>query len=118
MREGHPLLWALDDEREDELLSITVPYFERETPSTWHEPETYAGESTLEHDTIHTWNHGLGEIFTALTNAGFAIDLFEEHRFLDWKALPHMIEVDGAWLLPEAQRDLVPLMYSLRASKR
>jgi len=28
-----------------------------------------------------------------------------------------MIEVDGAWLLPETQRDLVPLMYSLRATK-
>ena len=117
MREGHPLLWALDYEREDDLLSITEHYFERGTPSTWHESETYAGEGTLEHDTLHSWNHGLGEIFTALTNAGFVINPFEEHRFLDWQALPHMTEVDGAWILPENQRDLVPLMYSLRATK-
>jgi SAM-dependent methyltransferase len=117
MRERHPLTWALDYERDDDLISITEHYFERETPSTWHEPETYAGEGTLEHDTIHSWNHGLGEIFTALIKAGFVIDLFEEHRFLDWQALPRMVEVDGDWLLPENQRDLVPLMYSLRATR-
>jgi hypothetical protein len=110
-------MWALDYEREDDLISITEHYFERETPSTWHEAETYAGEGTLEHHTIHSWNHGLGEIFTALIKAGFVIDLFEEHRFLDWQALPHMVEVDGVWLLPKNQRDLVPLMYSLRATR-
>lgn len=44
MRERHPLMWALDYERDDDLISITVHYFERETPSTWHEPETYAGK--------------------------------------------------------------------------
>ena len=117
IREGHPVLWALDDERDDDLLSITEHYFERSTPSTWHEPDTYAGEGTLEHATIHSWNHSLAEIFTALTSAGFVVNLFEEHRFLEWQALPHMIEVDGVWVLPEAQRNLVPLMYSIRATK-
>jgi SAM-dependent methyltransferase len=117
IREGHPVLWALDYERDDDLLSITEHYFAQDKPSTWDEPETYAGEGTLEHTTTHSWNHGLAEIFTALTNAGFVIDLFEEHRFLDWQALPHMTEVDGLWLLPENQRDLVPLMYSLRATR-
>lgn len=117
IREGHPVLWALDYEREDDLLSITEHYFEQGRPSTWQDSETYAGEGTLEHVTTHSWNHGLGEIFTALTNSGFVIDIFEEHRFLEWQALPHMVEVDGVWVLPEAQRDLVPLMYSLRATK-
>jgi SAM-dependent methyltransferase len=117
IREGHPVLWALDDERDDGLLSITEHYFERSTPSTWHEPDTYAGEGTLEHATIHSWNHGLAEIFTALTSAGFVVNLFEEHCFLEWQAFSHMIEVDGVWVLPEAQRDLVPLMYSIRATK-
>jgi SAM-dependent methyltransferase len=117
MREAHPVVWALDWERDDEMIAITEHYFERDRPSTWHEPETYAGEGTLDHDTIHSWNHGLGEILTALMDSGFAIDLFEEHRFLDWKALPHMTEVDGLWVLPESQRDIVPLMYSLRATR-
>ncbi len=118
MREAHPLVWALDWERDDDLISVTEHYFERATPSTWHEPVTYAGEGTLEHDTIHSWNHGLAEIFMALMESGFHIDLFEEHQFLDWKALPHMTETDGLWRLPEAQRDLVPLMYSISATRK
>jgi hypothetical protein len=31
-REGHPMLWTLDDERDDDLLVVRYPYFEREQP--------------------------------------------------------------------------------------
>ena len=30
IREGHPMLWALDDPRPDGLLAVEYPYFERE----------------------------------------------------------------------------------------
>lgn len=117
MREGHPVLWALEWERADDLLVMNVPYFETPEPSTWDENTTYLGTGTLEHTTTHDWNHGLGEIITALIGAGFRIDLFEEHRFLEWKALDHMIERDGRWYLPDRQKHLAPLMYSLRATR-
>ena len=123
MREGHPILWAADWEAEtqdgstDESIRITYPYFETEAPNTFDEPETYLGTGTLEHSVHHDWNHGLGEIFTALLGAGFRIDAFEEHRFLEWKALPQMEERDGVWVLPDHQRDLLPLMYSLQATR-
>lgn len=32
IREGHPMLWALDDARDDGLLVVDYPYFEREEP--------------------------------------------------------------------------------------
>lgn len=117
MREGHPVLWSLDLERDDDLLSITEPYFERREPSTWDVPQTYSGSGTLKHPTSHSWNHGLGEILTALIGAGFRIDLFEEHRFLEWPALPHMIETEGRWVLPDDERGMVPLMYSISATR-
>jgi SAM-dependent methyltransferase len=120
IREAHPILWALNDERQDDMLVITEPYFETEEPGTWDESTSYTGPEILEHSVSHSWNHGLGEILAALTGAGFRIDLFEEHRFLDWKALPHMINPDGRadrWVLPPEQVDLVPLMYSVLASR-
>jgi SAM-dependent methyltransferase len=117
MREAHPIVWALDYERDDDLLVVTEPYFETDAPSTWDEDATYLGSGTLEHTTTHSWNHGVGEILSALIAAGFQIDLYEEHRFLEWLAVPHMIEVDGRFVLPEHQRDRVPLMYSIRATK-
>jgi len=46
------------------------------------------------------------------------IGLFEEHWTCGWQALPQMTRGDDGWYrLPEAQRDLLPLMYSLRAVK-
>ena len=63
-------------------------------------------------------------------DAGLRINFVHEHREVPWQALPTMEAVgsgtrgaDGAyqsnrtWRLPEAQRDLVPLMYSLLAIK-
>ena len=79
--------------------------------------ETYGGEGKLENSVSHEWNHGMGEIVTALIRHGFRIDLLDEHRELDWMALPHMVEEGNVWVLPHDQRDLVPLMYSLRATR-
>ncbi len=118
MREGHPILWAADWEPHDDgVIRITLPYFETEAPNTFDESETYLGSGTLEHSTHHDWNHGLGEILTALLDTGFRIDAFEEHRFLEWQALPQLQERDGVWVLPDDQQDLLPLMYSLRATR-
>ena len=67
---------------------------------------------------------------SALLEAGLRIEFVHEHREVPWQALPWMEPVgpgttgaDGRyqsnrmWRLPETQRDLVPLMYSLLATK-
>lgn len=121
MREGHPVAWSLRfplEDPEDETLIIETPYFEVAEPLAWDEESTYSGSGTIEHTRTYEWNHGIGEIITALLDAGLTIDLFEEHRFMDWQNQHHMTEGDdGRWRLPGHQRDLVPLMYSLRAGR-
>lgn len=121
VREGHPCLWSLRfpiEDPGDETLVLEYPYFESEHPTAWDTADSYVGSGTVAHTRTYEWNHGLGEIFAALTSQDLVVDLFEEHRWLDWKGQHHMIEVDGGrWVLPEHQRDLVPLMYSLRARK-
>jgi len=121
IREGHPVLWALRfpiDDPGDETLVVEYPYFEVSEPLAWDEEESYMGSAAIEHTRTYVWNHGLGEIVSALIAQGLVIELFEEHRFLDWQGQHHMVEgQDGRWYLPDHQRDLVPLMYSLRARK-
>jgi len=117
IREGHPMMWALDDERDDDLLVVEYPYFETREPSTFQDPVTYLGSGTLDHPTIHAWNHGLGEAVNALITAGLRIDLVEEHRFLEWQALPMMTENDGRYTMPDHLNDRVPLMFSILATK-
>ena len=35
LREGHPVMWALDHERDDDLLVPGFPYFEHDQPYIW-----------------------------------------------------------------------------------
>jgi SAM-dependent methyltransferase len=65
IREGHPMLWSLD-ERDDPALP-RYPYFETAEPLEWVETGTYVDtDTTISNSTTHSWNHSLGEIITAL----------------------------------------------------
>lgn len=72
LREGHPVLWALQDGRtDDKLLVIEYPYFETAEPLVFDEGGTYvATDVEFTHNVTHSWNHGLGELVTALLAVG------------------------------------------------
>jgi SAM-dependent methyltransferase len=120
IREGHPMLWSLDDEREDSLLVVKYPYFETAEPMVFDQGGTYVETDVVfEHNVTHSWNHGLGEIMTALFDAGLAITAFTEHDSVPWEALPGKMErlADDEWRLA-VQPDRLPHSYTLQAVKR
>lgn len=119
IREGHPMLWALDEEQRDSL-QVAFPYFERSEPLVWDEDTTYVEtESSLKATVTHEWNHGLGEIISALLAQGLEITGLVEHQSIPWEALPGQMVVDerGEWRLKKAPWRL-PLSYTLQAVKR
>ncbi|MEV8506209.1 class I SAM-dependent methyltransferase [Actinoplanes sp. NPDC051475] len=69
-----------------------------------------------EHTTTHSWNHGLGEIVTALLEAGMTITGLVEHDTVPWEALPGtMTRVPGGeWQVKDRPRRL-PHTYTLQA---
>jgi SAM-dependent methyltransferase len=119
IREGHPMLWALDDEREDDLLVAEYPYFEREAPIVSEYAGTYVEtDAKFDHNVTHQWNHGLGEIVTALMQAGMRLTMLVEHDSAPWDAIPGQSELieprewrlaDRPWRLPQT--------YTLQAVK-
>ncbi len=118
LREGHPVLWALDQDRTDGRLELVVPYFEHPEPTVWDEPGTYVDSDV---DFVHTrseeWNHGLGEIVTALLEVGLEVTGLVEHRTVPWKALPPMVDVGGGeFALPDDDLRM-PMTYTLTARK-
>ena len=120
LRECHPMAYALDDgDFPDDTLRLKYPYFEQAEPMTFDEPQTYVNTNgeLLTHSRCHEWNHGIGEVFMALTKAGLQVNTLDEHRFLDWQLLPTQIERDELWYLPDHQLDMVPMMYSIAATK-
>ncbi len=55
MREGHPVLWTLDEHRADHLV-VEYPYFETAEPLIFDEPGTYVETSVaFAHNLIHRW---------------------------------------------------------------
>lgn len=117
IREGHPMLWSLADSRDDGLLVVEYPYFEREEPIIFDEGGTYvATDVVFEHTLTHEWNHGIGEIVTSLLDAGMAITGLTEHDSVPWEALPGQMEQigGGEWRLTDRPWRL-PHSYTLQA---
>jgi SAM-dependent methyltransferase len=120
LREGHAMLWALDDTRTDGLLAVDYPYFEREEPLVWEEEGTYVEtDATFTQNVSHVWNHGLGEIMSALMGSGLAVTGFTEHDSVPWEALPGQMVKDeaGEWRLADRPWRLA-CSYTLQAVKR
>ncbi len=117
LREAHPVLWALDYDRTDDLLVITEPYFEQAEPQAYEESGSYVDTgAAFTHNRILVWNHGLGEIVTALLQAGMTITGVVEHRSVPWQPLPgRMTQISaGEWQIRDRPERL-PHTYTLQA---
>ena len=119
IREGHPVLWALDDPRPDGLPVLAFPYFETDGVH-FSEEETYVDQDgpLASPDIVH-FNHGLAEIFNALWSAGLEITMFEEHDTVPWNPLGDaMHEVGGGEFRLVDRPERLPCSYTLRARQR
>jgi 2-polyprenyl-3-methyl-5-hydroxy-6-metoxy-1,4-benzoquinol methylase len=120
IREAHPMMWSIDEERTDDVLAVAYPYFETAEPLVFEDEGTYAETDVVfTHSTTHSWNHGLGETVTALLDAGMELTALEEHRSVPWEGLPgHMVRDENEeWRLKD-QPARVPLTFTLQARKR
>ncbi|MGH8891016.1 MAG: class I SAM-dependent methyltransferase [Acidothermaceae bacterium] len=120
IREGHPMLWTLaDTSSADDKLLVEYSYFETVEPLVFDEGGTYVETDVVfTTTTSHSWNHGLGEIITALLDAGLRITQFVEHDSVPWNALPGVMEKSGPdeWSLIE-RPNRVAMSYTLQAVK-
>jgi SAM-dependent methyltransferase len=119
IRDCHPMLAALADDRPDDLLVVDLPYFERAEPNVWDQAGTYVATDTVFTSNVtHEWNHGLGETVSALLAAGLSITGLTEHDSVPWEALPGQMEQigGGEWRLTDRPWRL-PHTFTLQAVK-
>jgi SAM-dependent methyltransferase len=119
LREGHPVLWALADARPDGLLVLDYSYFEQPEPNVWDEAGTYVEtDAVFTKNVTHEWNHGLGEIVTALLDAGMSVTLLEEHQSVPWDAIPgQMHDIGGGEMQLNERPERLPHSYTLQARR-
>jgi SAM-dependent methyltransferase len=104
--EFHPFTWVFADDD----LTVEYDYFQRE-PFVFDDPGTYADlKAVTSSNRTEEWQHPLGDVVTALIDAGLTLELLREHDFTAYQRWPFL--VDGR--MPK-DRARLPLMYSLRA---
>jgi SAM-dependent methyltransferase len=109
----HPLSTALADDGE----RLEHGWYEAEQ-LTWTDAYSYTdGGEALPETTSHEWNHGVGEVVTALLGEGLRLDHLEEHPWTSWPRFP-WLEQDGdqRWRIP-ADRPQLPLSMTLLATR-
>jgi SAM-dependent methyltransferase len=119
--EAHPVMNVFENEGvAPGELRLTYPYWEHREPLTFAVKGSYADPDADVGDlTEHSWDHGLGEIVTALVDAGLRIDKLIEHPFLEWK-VDFLVEEEAGndrWVLPPGTSGELPFMFTLLASK-
>ena len=119
LAEAHPAAMVFDDTAllPDGRPGYFAPYFSRE-PVVMQEAHDYVDETTTAANaTTYTWVHPLGDVISALLEAGMTLDWLHEHDAVTG----HMFDVlvrgaDGLWRWPD--RPWLPLAFSLRATRR
>lgn len=117
VRDAHPILNALDYDRDDGLLVLNQQYFASDGPIRYDHGTTYAdGDVHLENATTYEWMHSLSEIIQALLAAGLVITAFDEGTTIPWKALPTLMSTPEGYVLPD-NPERVPLEFSIVARR-
>lgn len=119
MTEAHPVMNVFEpDGAAPGELRLAYPYWEHPEPLVFPVKGSYADpDADVGEQTEYGWDHGLGEIVTALIDAGLVIEKLVEHPFLDWKVDFLVEDSDGRYVLPAESGGELPLMFSLLARK-
>lgn len=119
--EFHPVLQSLSPKPSPgdgpELL-LRQDYLEGRGAIERKSAFTYTDGPALQEATrAYEWRHGLGEVVTALVEAGLTITRLRETELLPWPRWERMVrDESGWWRLPPTD-PLIPLLYGLTAIK-
>lgn len=113
----HPVSLSFDDLAPEPHPPV-YDYFHKPEPIAFDGTDAYADESAvLETKRSYEWTHPVGEVVTALIDAGLGIEYLHEFDTIAWKALAYMEPCEGGlYRLPQGM-PRVPLSYSISARK-
>lgn len=119
IREFHPFSYIFENEGDVKELEVKYPYFQGKEPLMFEAEGSYADrEAKTGIMKTYEWNHPISGIINALAKAGLRIEFFNEFNFSSYQAMPFLVQGEGGrWYLPE-NKDLIPMMFSIKATKQ
>lgn len=119
--DGHPMTRVFSSDQHAKSvtdLKVSASYFTQE-PTVSEVDGSYADSAEkLPPKKLLTWNHSIGNILSALIQAGLTIEFLHEFPVMHWAPFPFLKQgEDHLWHLPQGDPQ-IPLLFSLRATKR
>ena len=112
MVEFHPIVWMFDYLEKKPMMKYK--YNQKEVIYEKYEG-TYADDSSKMISKEYGWNHGLGEVVSALTEAGLHIEYLKEHDESPYNVLPDLVETKSGMFATKDK--LYPLIFELKGLK-
>ncbi len=112
MAEFHPIVWMFDYLKGQHIMKYG--YMQDEVIYEEYEG-TYANTESAMISKEYGWNHGLGEVVSALTEAGLHIDYLNEFNESPYDVLPDLIKTKSG--MYTTKNKLYPLIFTLKATK-
>ncbi len=112
MVEFHPIVWMFDYLEDKPVMKYG--YMQEDVIYEEYEG-TYANNNSKMISKEYGWNHGLGEVITALTEAGLHIDYLNEHDESPYDVLADLIKNECGMYVTKDR--LYPLIFELKATK-
>jgi SAM-dependent methyltransferase len=110
--EFHPVVWMFDDD----FTKVKYPYHNAE-PIVEQESGTYADREAKINPKYVSWNHGLGEVISALLKSGLQIESFQEYDYSPYNCFNGTVEFEPGKFRIEKLGDKIPMVYSVVAEK-
>ncbi len=109
----HPFVWMFDND----FKEVFYNYFKSE-PIIEEETGTYADKkASLIQKTI-SWNHSISEVVNALIQNGLTIHSLNEYDYSPYNCLNGMEEFETGKFRIKTFENKIPLVYSIKASKK
>lgn len=118
IREFHPVACVFDNEGVTELKA-SQSYFHFREPAAWATDGSYSDhQAKLDRPgKSYEWQHPLSDVINALLSVGLRLEFLHEFPYCSYDCYPFLKKgQDGRWRFPGG-KDLIPLMFSLKAAK-
>ena len=111
--EFHPVVWMFDDDFE----KIGYRYF-NSGAIVETENGTYADRSANIEQQSVTWNHSISEVLNSLIKNGLEINAFDEFDYSPYNCFKHTVEFEPGKYRIKHLDNKIPMLFSLRATKK
>lgn len=115
--DGHPFISVFDNDHPGPEFKVAFSYFRGKEPLRFENTGDYADLAASTSRVSYEWIHRLSDIINSLIEAGLRIEFLHEFPMGTYAHFSDMTRDDIGWYhLPE-ERNKLPMLFSLKATK-